>query len=425
MSIKISEDPSAHTANELRTAIAEADEQYSLARELSDGVLANYFLQERRRLEAESARRNGTKLSHASEPITVRISDVQREEVSWLWHGRIPIGKLTLFDGDPGVGKSWLTLAITAAVTKGSNLPQDVAHRPGKVVLLTAEDGLGDTVRPRLEDMGANLNLVIALKGLRDEKGQERALTLDDIDIIEKTLSEHRPIFTVVDPVVAYMAGRDTWKASEVRGLLAPLASLAEKYNCAVIGVRHLTKQSMKAIYRGQGSIDFLAACRSAFLIGENPDNSGERVICHLKSNLAAKTPSLTFSINEGRFLWGEESSFTAEQILVVPAEREVRSQIEEAKVFLRDLLTESPVESFEVKSHAKAAGISDQTLRRAKTALGVKAKKTGFGETGKWLWELSVPKVLKDPLTCSSNKVSILDENEHLRTQEDGWEEV
>ena len=221
------------------------------------------------------------------------------------------------------------------------------------------------------------------------------------------------------------MAGRDTWKASEVRGLLAPLASLAEEHGCAVVGVRHLTKQSMKAIYRGQGSIDFLAACRSAFLVGENPENFNERVICHLKSNLAPKTPSLTFSLKEGRFLWGAESSFTAEQILAVPVEGEERSQMDEAEAFLRELLTDGPVESSEVKSQAKAAGISDHTLRRAKTALGVKARKTGFGEIGKWLWELSIPKVPKESLRCPSNRVGILGENGHLSSDGEDWEEV
>lgn len=359
-------------------------------------------------------------------PVVVRLSDVQREEVSWLWQDRIPIGKLTLFDGDPGVGKSWLTLAVTTAVTSGVPLPQDMAREPGKVMLLTAEDGLGDTVRPRLEDMGANLDLVNALKGMRDEKGQERSLTLADIDVLEATLKEHGPSLVVVDPVVAYVAGRDTWKASEVRGLLAPLAALAEKYRCAVIGVRHLTKQSMKAIYRGQGSIDFLAACRSAFLVAENPDNPDQRVICHLKYNLAPKTPSLTFTVKEGRFLWGGESSLTAEQVLATPAGTEDKSEQDEAKEFLRDLLSEGPLPSSEVKKQAKEAGIAERTLWRAKTALGVKAVKGGFQEG--WNWSLPPEACQKDSKAANSEGLADLAHFGNLgslRDSEEGWEEV
>ncbi len=356
-------------------------------------------------------------------PVMIRISDVQREEVSWLWQNRIPRGKLTLFDGDPGVGKSWLTLAVATSVTHGWSLPGDIARKPGKVILMTAEDGLGDTVRPRLEDLGANLELVVALKGLIDEKGQERSLTLADLDILEAAIGEHNPDLVIIDPLVAYVGKADTHKAGEVRGILAPLAALAEKHGCAVVGVRHLNKSNMKALYRGQASIDFLAACRSAFLIGEKPANPEERVICHLKSNLTPKMPSLTFSIKEGQFLWGGVSSLTPEQVLAVPAEDGAKTELEEAKEFLQQLLSDGQMPSTEVKSQAREAGISEATLRRAKRTLGVQVKRVGFGIEGKWFWEL--PKTLIDDKDAHSNTVSTYGKNGRLSTEEPGWEEI
>ena len=138
-----------------------------------------------------------------------------------------------------------------------------------------------------------------------DEEGQERPLNLADLDVIEKAILEHHAALVIVDPIIAYVAGKDTHKANEVRGLLAPLAALAEKFKIAILAIRHLNKGTGKAAYRGQGSVDFLAACRSAFLAGEDPDNPSQKVFCHIKANLGPKTASLTYTINEGRFSVG------------------------------------------------------------------------------------------------------------------------
>ena len=277
-------------------------------------------------------------------PIAVKISVVRREEVTWLWTNRIPKGKLTIIEGDPGVGKSFLSQAIAAAITRGVGLPGEERTDPATVILMSAEDGLSDTIRPRLEDMGADLDRVVALRGLTDENGQERALTLADLDVIEAAIGEYQPALVVVDPMIAYVAGKDSNKAHEVRSLLAPLGALAEKHQTAIIAIRHLNKGATKAAYRGQGSIDFLAACRSAFVVGEDPEDSDRKVICHAKSNLGPKTPSLTYTINEGRFLWGEETTLTAEQVLAVPVEAGERTRLEHAKNFLEDLLSNGPV---------------------------------------------------------------------------------
>jgi AAA domain len=364
-----------------------------------------------------------TKPKKERSPIAVRISDVQREEVTWLWHHRIPRGKLTIIEGDPGEGKSFLSQAIAAAVTVGFGLPREARRDPESVVLMSAEDGLGDTIRPRLEDMGADLGRVIALRGLIDGDGKERPLTLADLDVIEKAIVEHQPALVIVDPIVAYVAGKDTHKANEVRSLLAPLAALAEKHKTAVLTIRHLNKGTGKAAYRGQGSVDFLAACRSAFLAGEDPENPDQKVLCHIKANLGPKTPSLTYTINEGRFLWGEETSITAEQVLAVPIEGDERSKVEEAKSFLEDTLSNGPVASSEVEKEAKGAGITQTTLRRAKTALGVKPKKASFG--GGWIWSLPDRRCSSDPEDAHTKRMSAFGQNEHLRDTEEGWENL
>ncbi len=161
--------------------------------------------------------------------------------------------------------------------------------------------------------------------------------------------------------------GRDTHKANEVRGLLAPLAALAEKYKIAVLAIRHLNKAATKAAYRGQGSVDFLAACRSVFLAGEDPENPGQKVLCHIKANLGPKTASLTYTINEGRFLWGEETSITAEQILAVPIEGEERSKLEEAKRLLEDVLSNGPVASSRTGERSKGGRNSSENSEACK----------------------------------------------------------
>lgn len=227
----------------------------------------------------------------------------------------------------------------------------------------------------------------------------------------------------IVDPIIAFTGVKDTHKANEVRSLLAPLGALAEKHGCAIVAVRHLNKSTAQALYRGQGSIDFVAACRSAFVVGENPDDAEERVLCHLKSNLAPKTSSLVFGIDQGRFGWKGESNLTAEQVLAVPAEGEERTRQGEAKSFLEEVLADGPVNSSEVEKQAKAAGISRATLWRAKDALGVNAKKTGF-DSG-WQWYIADRRYSSNPEDTHTKEVSTFGKNEYLRDKESGWEDV
>jgi DNA repair protein RadA/Sms len=329
-------------------------------------------------------------------PLLACIADVQRESVSWVWDNRIALGKLMEMVGDGGVGKSFTSQAIAAAISRGFGLPGQQRTEPANAILINAEDGLSDTLRPRLEDMGADLSRIFSLTGLKDKEGRERSLSLEDLDVIENATTAHSAKLLVIDPVIAFTAAKDTHKASDVRSLLAPLAAIAGKQRCAIITIRHLTKSAAKVEYRGQGSADFFNASRLAFLCGEDPEDRTRKIFCQIKSNLGPKMPSLSYSIEDGRFLWGEESSLTADQILAVPADTNERSKLDEAKEFLTDLLADEPLESTKVLKEARQAGIAEKTLYRAKDALGVKPKKNGFG--GGWVWDLSARRWPRTP---------------------------
>jgi len=370
---------------------------------------------------------NGAGAGHApGSAVTIRISDVQRETVTWLWKDRIPIGKLTMLEGNPGLGKSWLTLAIATAVSTGAALPGDSPRPPANVVLMSAEDGLGDTIRPRLEDMGADLSRIIALQGIINKKGHEDVVTLADLDVLEQVIISERPALVIIDPIIAYVAGKDTSKANEVRGILSPLAALAEKHGVALLAVRHLNKGNAQALYRGQGSIDFIAAARAAFVVGENPDDSTERVLCHLKSNLAPKTPSLAFSIEAGVLRWRGDSELTAEQVLAAPAAGDERNATDELMEWLKDQLEDGPRPTKEIQREARAAGYQDKPLRSARERLGIKPKKGGF--SGPWMWSLpqntqlnrQESQVASSPPQGILGILGTLDDKGHLRENEE-----
>ena len=329
-----------------------------------------------------------------SEPIIVNLAHVKREDVAWLWRDRIPLGKLTVLEGDPEVGKSYASLAIATATTLGTRLPGNTEQRaPAKVLILTAEDGLGDTVMPRAEDMGAELRRIDMLTAVRDEKGRERQPSLiDDLDAIEKVLAGDGFDLVIIDPLNAYLGTTiDTHRDAALRSVLTPLAALAERFGVAIICIRHLTKGGRdKPIYRGQGSIAYAAAARVVLLVGKNPDDERERVVVCIKNNLAPHPPSVAFEINDGQFRWRGETMVTAAALLAPDQDDEQRSALDEAREFLTMTLADGPQPVANVQSDAKEAGISATTLKRAKAALGVRAQRhqEGFGGSeGHWEW--------------------------------------
>jgi len=316
------------------------------------------------------------------------MADIQAESVSWLWKPYIPKGKVTLLEGDPGIGKSWVSLAIATAVSLGKGLPGTEAIESASVVLASAEDGLGDTIRPRLDTMGADVSRILAIDGL---------LTLDKsgFALLEAYLEGVHPTLLIIDPLFAYLgAGVDIHRANETRAVMARLARLAEKFGTAILAARHLTKGGMsKAIYRGLGSIDITAACRSVLLAGcdtENPQNWG---LVHTKSNLAPKGTTIGYELREDGFHWTGESTLTAAQILATDS-GDSTSVMDEAIAFLRDELASGPISASQVFSDGKGAGLSEITIKRAKAKLGIVTRRQG--ETGKrgggrFTWELPV----------------------------------
>jgi DNA repair protein RadA/Sms len=345
------------------------------------------------------------------------VADVQPEYVSFLWYPYIPLGKLTLIEGDPGVGKSWLACALASATAAGRG-PNGWAHcEPGESLLLSVEDGLADTVRPRLDSMQAQVERIHALEG---------PLTLNTLGLLtlEKHIIDVKPLLVVIDPLVAYVGARvDLHRANEVRAVTAALALVAEKQRCAIVAIRHLTKGGKdRAIYRGIGSIDFTASARSVLLVGCDPDDPLKRAVAHIKSNLTEKGISQGYEIRGERFYWTGESDLTSERILGTPAAEGDRSALADAEDFLRAALADGALPSLEVQRHARKAGISSSTLRRARLTLGIKGKPNVFFRTaqpgkepGQWFWQL--PSEDAQPYTEEAQRAR----DEHLREKGQG----
>jgi RecA-family ATPase len=307
------------------------------------------------------------------------LSEVEAERVDWLWRGRIPKGKLTLIDGDPGLGKSALTIDFSARVSAGRQWPDGAPCSKGGEVICSAEDGLADTIRPRLDAARGNPEKVLALSTLMED-GNERYISIpEDIPTIERGIERVDADAVFIDPLMAFLSGRhNAHKDQDVRRALAPLAGLAERTGAAVAVVRHLNKASGgNPLYRGGGSIGIVGAARSAMLVAKHPEVDEQRVLAPLKSNLAQPASSLAFSLTGAdngavRVKWLGETTYTADALLSAPLDPKGCSALDEAKEFLRDALKDAPRWSNAVKKEASKVGISEITLKRAKRELGV-----------------------------------------------------
>lgn len=325
----------------------------------------------------------------------VMLDTVTPEPVNWLWKGTIPLGKVSLIDGDPGLGKSTMTLDLVARVSQGASMPDGSPGVSGGAVLLTFEDGLADTIVPRLKAAGADLSRIVALQAVHDEDGKPRFPTIGDIEGIRQACDRVQAKIVVIDPVLAHLDGKvNSWSDQDIRGALTPLCKFADEIEVAVIMVRHLNKASGgQAIYRGGGSIGIIGAARCAYLVAKDPEDEARRIFAGVKNNLAPMPPSLSFSLEgaddgASRIVWGGVSNHGADALLAIPSSPEERTALDEAKEFLRDLLSDGAVESKEAQRQARAAGIAEKTLHRAKNTLGVRAEKKGY--QGPWIWALN-----------------------------------
>src|SRR3989338_1419166 len=321
----------------------------------------------------------------------VCLDTVTAEKVNWLWSGYIPLGKLTLLDGDPGLGKSLFALDITARISTGQPMPDGSLVLHGGVVLMSLEDGLADTIVPRLEVAGADKSKIVALQGVKDLEGKFRFPTVEDIEAIGNACKKVDAKLVAIDPLMGYMGGCvNSWRDQDVRRALSPLAKMAEEIGVAVVIVRHLNKtSSSNSIYRGGGSIGIIGAARSALLIAKDPENENRRILAGIKSNLAPLPSSLSYMIENidgiPKIVWGGVSSHTADALLAIPSSPEEKSALEDANEFLREALLNGAVDSKEVLKQAREAGIAERTLHRAKKVMCVVSKKAEF-KSG-WLW--------------------------------------
>ena len=309
-------------------------------------------------------------LKEPSKPETVKIirmSDVELTPVEWLWKPYLPFGKLSVLQGNPGEGKTYFAMHLAAACTNGKLLPNMERMEPFNVIYQTAEDGLGDTVKPRLIEAGADLDRVLVIDD------SEVQLTLSD-ERIEKAIVENNARLVIIDPIQAYLgADVDMNRANEVRPIFMRLGQVAQRTGCAILLIGHLNKAAgMQSLQRGLGSIDIAAAVRSVMFIGKLKHDPTMRILTHEKSSLAPPGVSLAFSLgDEGGFRWVGEYDITADEMLSgIEPQRETKTQ--QAKDLICTLLAGGKqVFSEDIDKAALERGIPGRTVRDAKRELG------------------------------------------------------
>ena len=309
-------------------------------------------------------------LKEPSKPETVKIirmSDVELTPVDWLWKPYLPFGKLSVLQGNPGEGKTYFAMHLAAACTNGKLLPNMERMEPFNVIYQTAEDGLGDTVKPRLIEAGADLDRVLVI----DDSDVQ--LTLSD-ERIEKAIVENNARLVIIDPIQAYLgADVDMNRANEVRPIFMRLGQVAQRTGCAILLIGHLNKAAgMQSLQRGLGSIDIAAAVRSVMFIGKLKHDPTMRILTHEKSSLAPPGVSLAFSLgDEGGFRWVGEYDITADEMLSgIEPQRETKTQ--QAKDLICALLAGGKqVLSEDIDKAALERGIPGRTVRDAKRELG------------------------------------------------------
>jgi energy-coupling factor transporter ATP-binding protein EcfA2 len=339
-------------------------------------------------------------------------SDYVMKPIRWLWKGRIAKGKISLLVGNPGLGKSQLCASICAVVSTGGTWPVDrTPCEKGSIILLSSEDDPEDTVCPRLEAAGADRTRVHLLtsinEGRIDESPVERAFSVkSDLKRLGARMDEIGDVrLLIIDPISAFMGSADSYKDSEVRGLLTPLGNMAHQRNLAVLLIAHMTKaSSASALLRVQGSVALVATARAVWGVTEDPENPARRLFLSMKNNLGKSNTGLAFSIESrdipadeddemietSRIMWEDEvitigANAAMNQAGETEDEREERK---DSKSFLKSLLEGGPLSSNSIMRFAKKSGYSSKTMYRAKDSMEVDLIKVG-SDTGAWLWQL------------------------------------
>lgn len=313
----------------------------------------------------------------------IRMSEVQQTEVDWLWYPYIPFGKLTIIQGNPGEGKTFFAMQLAAACTNRKFLPQMEPFEPFNMIFQTAEDGLGDTVKPRLLSAEANLERVLVIDDA------DNPLTLAD-ERIENAIRENNARLVIIDPLQAFLgANVDMNRANEVRPIFRRLAEVAQSTSCAIVMIGHLNKASgSQSTYRGLGSIDITAVVRSLLFIGKVRSDPTTRVIVHEKSSLAPPGQSLAFSLGDEKgFRWIGAYDISAEDLLAGGEGSKTELKQEQAVKLIEEFLSEGrKVSIAEINKEATERGISERTVRLARNSMGDKIASERQGKDW-WIW--------------------------------------
>ena len=317
----------------------------------------------------------------------INMDKVEVEQIEWLLYPFIPYGKVTIIQGDPGEGKTTMVLQIIAKLTRGEAILPTVsltddkenAEVPVNVIYQTAEDGLGDTIKPRLLAAGADCTKVMVIDD------SEQPLTMADVRL-EEAIVQTKARMVVLDPIQGFLGAEvDMHRANEIRPLMKRIAILAEKYHCAIILIGHMNKNSNgKSSYRGLGSIDFQAAARSVLIVGRIKDEPEVRVVCHTKSSLAPEGKAIAFRLDKNNgFEWIGEYDISADELLNGEGKGQ---KTRKAKEFLLEILADGGMAQKKIEGEAEKLGIRKKTLRNAKMELGIDSVKRG----NQWYWMLS-----------------------------------
>lgn len=306
------------------------------------------------------------------------MEDVIATETEWLWEPYIPLGKITIVQGDPGEGKTTLMLSVATVLSRGILPGKNDKHEPFNVIYLNAEDGYNDTIKPRLVKYGADCEYIHTLT----EEGDDEPLTLDDDRLGHAILGLNAKL-VVIDPLQAYLGAKvDMHRANEIRPVMRKLAAMANYTGCAVVLIGHMNKaQGMKSTYRGLGSIDITAAARSVLVVAKDKSNPDVRVVAQIKNSLAPMGETLGFKFNEkGCFTSIGEYKCDIDDLLLGLGSGNKSSAVED---MLKKELADGEKSYSYIFRKAVEMGISKRTLNNVKEKLGVKSKKTGK----EWHW--------------------------------------
>lgn len=329
----------------------------------------------------------------------VRMSEIEPEDVQWLWPGRIPQGMITLIVGDPDLGKSYMSLYCASTVSKGANWPDGTTCPQAQSLILNAEDALACTVRKRLQLLESDPEKIIAIRSMmeRHENGKsiDHFNLVDDLPHLENVLKENPEVrLVIIDPLSAYFGKADTFKESTVRSILSPLAYLANRYNVAMVCIMHLNKgNSNKAMYRTQGSLAFPATARVVWLVSNDPEDpeSKRRFLINMKFNIGDKPNSLAFEIIEGKFRFeNEPAEITSSELFAGKGGIEAPER-NRAIEWLKEIFSEGrPIPSKEIFEMAKQEEFNKKTLQRARKEIGIKCYIECDDENNRvWYWRM------------------------------------